>query len=413
MRLSNYHRELFRGILAGAVVLTVGSACSRSDRADAGRDTTLTNQTGVAGSAADSQSMRATQPTAPDSVAPSTDTGVSSAVTERASRSPSRLRAAAPSDTQPAGYQAMGRESDTSTTDTASTEMSGAATDTSSVPTEASADSAQGRTDTVAVGDSAEIGKPGERVESTEASQQANADTLANRSESDRIRPPEDSSEAIGVATGADSEAAAGKDSTVSGAAEMARDTSTVLAQADTAGQAPMDTAGQNPSDTAAVQARVDTTTSEQQTEVAVETPADSATVVGDSAETGKPGERLDSTEVTAQANSDTLANNADRIRPPEDSTELVGKVNTDRADARSDAGADAQPVGAAGVQSTGNIVTGAEAVALMTREGRHCEVLSGDKSRDAQWDLAGSPASMNPCGTGTMTLPRVQTGEE
>ena len=48
-----------------------------------------------------------------------------------------------------------------------------------------------------------------------------------------------------------------------------------------------------------------------------------------------------------------------------------------------------------------------------MSREGQPCTVVTGDKSEDAEWDLASSPATMNPCGTGTMTLPRVQLKKE
>jgi hypothetical protein len=71
---------------------------------------------------------------------------------------------------------------------------------------------------------------------------------------------------------------------------------------------------------------------------------------------------------------------------------------------------ANGEVVGAAQVPSTGNIATGADAVALMTREGEPCRV---ENSRDVQWDLASSPATLNPCGSGTMTLPKVQTGEK
>jgi hypothetical protein len=229
------------------------------------------------------------------------------------------------------------------------------------------------------VGDSAEIGKPGERVTSTKTSEQANAAS------------------------------AAGNDSAVAGSPEMARDTSTVLARADsTTAQPTADTAARTSSDTGVVGVQMDTTKAAQQTEVAAEAPADTAAVAPDSAEAGRTGDRLEPTAASPEANADTLADHAERIRPPEDSTETLGQVNRDSTEA----GADTAAAAAASVEPSGNMATGDEAVALITREGQRCAVLSSDKRRDAQWDLAGSPATMNPCGTGTMTLPRVQTGE-
>jgi len=71
---------------------------------------------------------------------------------------------------------------------------------------------------------------------------------------------------------------------------------------------------------------------------------------------------------------------------------------------------ADSATAGAAGVESTGNIATGPEAVAQMTRQGDHCALAEGDKARTAQWDMASSPTTLNPCSTGTMTLPKVVT---
>ena len=107
-----------------------------------------------------------------------------------------------------------------------------------------------------------------------------------------------------------------------------------------------------------------------------------------ETAEAGRPGERLEQEVATAEANADTLGADADPIRPPEDSTEVLGKV-----------------------ESTGNAVTGADAVAQMTRQGQDCSIVSGPE--DVRWDMALSPATLNPCGTGTMTMPKVVTGEE
>jgi hypothetical protein len=257
-------------------------------------------------------------------------------------------------DTSVSGYQAMGRDraapagGTASAPDTASTEMADA------VVTPAAADTGRRAADTVIVGDSAEIGKTGERIEPTQSSEQANADTLTTQTESDRVRPPEDSTETLGNVTTGDSMSAAG-DTAVTGSAEMARDTSTALAQADTMAEVQVDTTTQVThnstqvgADTgAAIQAQVDTTT--------------------------------------------TLAQDTERVRPPEDSVEAA----------------------AAGVRTSGNVVTGGAAVATLTREGRPCAVVQTEESeQDIRWDMASSPATMNPCGTGTMTLSRIQTKE-
>jgi hypothetical protein len=205
-------------------------------------------------------------------------------------------------------------------------------------------------------------------------------------------------------------------DTAAAGYEPMARDTSTVLAQGDTTGQVQSDTAFQAETDTAAIQVQADTT-NQAQTELAVEGKADTVTVVGDSSSVNKPGPRAKEDTVSQKADSLAKYHEAERIRPPEDSTEILGNVTTpDRAEAEAnetvEAVGDAHPeaVGAAAVASTGNIATGADAVALMTREGQPCRV---EDSPEVQWDLAGSPATMNPCGSGTMTLPKVQTGEK
>jgi hypothetical protein len=179
----------------------------------------------------------------------------------------------------------------------------------------------------------------------------------------------------------------------------MARDTSAVLAQGDTA------TIG----DTAVILTHADTT---QQTEVATGNAADTMAsadtmaMANDSA--GRVIERIHADTVSKKAN-ELAKHEPARVRPPEDSTETLGNVTTDSSVANADAAA----VGAAGVASTGNIATGADAVALMERQGKRCVVTSPDQNRDVLWDMASSPSTLNPCGTGTMTLPRIWTGEK
>jgi hypothetical protein len=348
MLLSIYHRTLLRSMSAGVVTLAVATACSRSDRSNtAGRDTA---QTGTAVAPSDTQGQSAARQSEPGTTtAPASDTGAvpaQSGVASANTAAPAAQSKKARARHGVSGYRAMERA-----------------------------------TDTVAVGDSSQAGKPGERLEPTAASQQANADTGTGQSDTARIRPPADSSEALGrvstdTSTNASADSAANQrvstDTSAVGYSEMARDTSVALAQGDTSAALE--------ADSATIHAQVDTTTAQQ---------AD--------------------TTAQAETNADTLASENGRIRPPEDSTEILGQVHTDRAEVSADRSA----AGGAAVQSTGNIATGADAVALMTRAGQRCQVVNPDDARDVLWDLASSPATLNPCGTGTMTLPKIWTGEK
>lgn len=352
MLLTIHNHALLRGMVAGAVAFGL-SACSRSDRTQVARDTT---QTGMAVTPADTHATAAPRPV--DTAAASArDTGAAA----RQTAIPNQTTTPSPT-TKP-------------TRPTAAPEMARAATDTSM----------ERQGDTVAVGDSARAGKPEERLEPSEAAKQDSSETLG--------RMTTDSSEMAAADTGT---ARVTTDTSTAGYEPMARDTSTVLAQADTSVQAKADTTAQAEADTTAIRVQVDTT-AEAPTEVAVESRPDTVTVVGDSSSVDKPGPRAKADTVSIRADSLAKYHEADRIRPPEDSTEVLG--NADQAAAA-----------AAGVPSTGNIVTGADAVALMSREGQPCRV---ESSSDVQWDLAASPTTLNPCGTGTMTLPKVQTGRE
>jgi hypothetical protein len=355
MHLSIYNRAL---LLATAVAFA--GACSRSDRAETARDTTQVGETGVAVTPSDTQGTTATQPARADTAsAPARDTGTAAETateTPKATPSPrggTQDSSVASGDQGVSGYRAMDHD-----------------------------------TATVALGDSGAVDKPGERLEPTEASQQANADTMA--SDSGRIRPPEGSSETTDSmpADHAMSDTAAAQevstDTTDAGYAPMARDTSVTLAQGETSVQ--------TDADTSAISVEVDTTTA-------------------------------------TEAEADTIPTATEPIRPPEDSTEVYGQVTDstemlrnappDSVEADADANlatvgdANVDAVGAAQIQPTGNTVTGAEAVALMSRQGQRCVIVDSEESRDAQWDMANSPATLNPCGTGTMTLQRIWTGEK
>jgi hypothetical protein len=413
MHSSFQHGSLLRGLMA-VMVLVGASACSRPDRAPSGDDAP---ETGAATTTTDTQSN--------DTLSASKSTG-----TPNAPAAVTAQDTAEQHGQHVSGYQPMQQDT--------------------------SSDAASPHTatrDTAVVGDSAHVGKTGERLQPSRTSEEANADTLADQAQSERVRPPEDSSETQGTVT-ADSAAAD----------TMARDTTTDIGQVDTtasqhldtvamaetdtsavpeveASMQQQDTLAQASADTTAIQVQVDTTSDQAQTEVAVETQSDTAVVVGDSAQVAKTGERLEPAAADAEANADTLATETERVRPPEDSTEVLGNVNTAdsvavkaeadaevHADSDTEVHADSTPttdpnvaavgdanvesVGAARIESTGGIATGEAAVSAMTRVGQRCIVLDPEQSPDVRWDLASSPAALNPCGTGTMTLPRIWTGE-
>jgi hypothetical protein len=297
MNLSMHNQTLLRGILAGAVVLSGASACSRSDRAGTGRDTTQSGATAVVPS--DSQTSGNTpQPSAGAATQPSGDTATATAQTRtpRQRTTPSSRRAEQDTTVKSgeaavSGYRGMGQDSvSTAASDSASTEPA---------PTGAASplDSAGVTSDYALTGDTTSA------------------------------------------------------DSTSAGYSEMARDTSSAAGRGDTAAVAVADTTTPAESDTASIKVQMDT---------------------------------------TQVANADTLQDNSARIRPHEDSTEVGGN---------------------AGAAPIGGTVTGIDAVSLMSRAGARCVVK--DDSGDVYWDLSDSPAALNPCGTGTMTLSLVRTGEK
>jgi hypothetical protein len=357
-----YNRALLRGITAGAVILAGASACSRSDKSsNPGNDQV---QTGTA--APTDTGAIASQPNSANQ--PSTvDTATQPPLTDSAAQVSAHSPAAKPSSSAHAAQPAEGQPKDTS--------VSGY---------KAMANNEAVTHHTVTVGDSSHAGKTGERLEPTQSSEQANADTLTSQPGSDRVRPPEDSSETMGVVTGGDTGVASN---------EMARDTSTdtaaVQAQVDTTQQTEM--AQEAPVDSGAVAVQVDTARTETDTAVA-------ETSTGDTTAAEQPTEMAPQpNHAEATVSSDT-ASVAVADSTPQATNESAVKVESDSA-----------TVAAAGVESTGNIATGSEAVAQVTREGVRCTVVDPEKDQAVRWDLASSPATLNPCGTGTMTLPRVE----
>jgi hypothetical protein len=204
---------------------------------------------------------------------------------------------------------------------------------------------------------------------------------------------------------------------TDTGIAAESDTTGNIQVQADTATtteQAQADTTSNVQTDTVAVAAVDSTTQDSTQADVANENAA------GDTlqANAGRIRPPEDSTEVLGNVTTDSAAagngdvasqSESDRIRPPEDSTEVHGNVTSDNDRAAASSGE--AETSAAGAAAMGRNVTGAEAVALISRAGERC-VMVNDESTEASWDIADSPANLNPCGNGTMTLSRVRTGE-
>ncbi|MDQ3222021.1 MAG: hypothetical protein M3Q75_00860, partial [Gemmatimonadota bacterium] len=60
-----------------------------------------------------------------------------------------------------------------------------------------------------------------------------------------------------------------------------------------------------------------------------------------------------------------------------------------------------------------GGEVTGAEAVAVMRREGVRCALVNSEANEAARWDMSSTPVTLNPCGMGSMNLSRIWTTGE
>jgi hypothetical protein len=233
---------------------------------------------------------------------------------------------------------------------------------------------------------------------------QMDRDTAATPNEpQDSARVTEDTSE-TSINTPAQAEPASAADTsstevasagvdTVAADSEMARDTSTTPEQAETVSQAEGDVALRAGLDTTHADADVATDTAmTAEAQVANPTPPSGAS------DTGESG----------------------HIRPPEDSTEVLGNVTSD--DTAGEASIDDEDretvatseartdeVGAAALSGD---VTGSDAVALMTRQGAQCVVVNPESNAAARWDMSSTPATLNPCGLGSMNLSKVRTAK-
>jgi len=113
------------------------------------------------------------------------------------------------------------------------------------------------------------------------------------------------------------------------------------------------------------------------------------------------------------------------RVQPPEDSTEILGNVTTDEAadetadeqvvkpEDRATVAAAETPTDEVGAAAIGGDVTGADAVALMSREGVRCAVVDPEGNQAVRWDMSSTPVALNPCGMGSMILSRIWTRVE
>lgn len=113
-------------------------------------------------------------------------------------------------------------------------------------------------------------------------------------------------------------------------------------------------------------------------------------------------GQVTDSTEILGNVNSNETADE-EPVPASEQDSSLEGETVA-ASESQSD------QVGAAAI---GGTVTGAEAVALMTREGVRCAVVDPESNEAVRWDMSSTPVSLNPCGLGSMVLSKTWTAVE
>jgi hypothetical protein len=46
----------------------------------------------------------------------------------------------------------------------------------------------------------------------------------------------------------------------------------------------------------------------------------------------------------------------------------------------------------------------------MMTRQGEQCTVVDPESDEEVRWDMSSTPATLNPCGLGSMNLSKVWT---
>jgi hypothetical protein len=429
------NRTLLRSLMSGAIVLLGASACSRSDRVESGSDNTaaITQDTAISGATQDAPGTGQDRVASDTTTRISENTGSGAAAGDTAparvqSNAP-RAATASPSNDRPdtsgsaepstGGYRATERDTasqpesdsarvtedtsetslnqaDTSTVETAGAAVTSDTTDTTTMDTAGAAGYAEMARDTTGGADQID----------TTASAAAAADVQDSTMNAGRVRPIEDSTETMGQVTTDTGNVAAISD-TVAAIAVRGDDT----------------TGNANAQDTTMNAGRV------RPIEDSMETMGQ---VTTDTANVGVSSDTVPGDAAIAARGADTTGN-AGRIRPPEDSTEMQGNVSSaesagvNAADTADEAPVAAEApesdardretqvasedrtdaVGAAAIDGT---VTGDDAIAMMTRQGEQCTVVDPESDEEVRWDMSSTPATLNPCGLGSMNLSKVWT---
>jgi hypothetical protein len=421
------NRTLLRSLMSGAIVLLGASACSRSDRVESGSDNTaaITQDTAISGATQDASGTGQDRVTSDTTTRISENTGSGAAAGDTAparvqSNAP-RAATASPSNDRPdtsgsaepstGGYRATERDTasqpesdsarvtedtsetslnqaDTSTVETAGAAVTSDTTDTTTMDTAGAAGYAEMARDTTGGADQID----------TTASAAAAADVQDSTMNAGRVRPIEDSTETMGQVTTDTGNVAAISD-TVAAIAVRGDDT----------------TGNANAQDTTMNAGRV------RPIEDSMETMGQ---VTTDTANVGVSSDTVPGDAAIAARGADTTGN-AGRIRPPEDSTEMQGNVSSaESAGVNAADTADEAPVGAdretqvasedrtdaVGAAAIDGTVTGDDAVAMMTRQGEQCTVVDPESDEEVRWDMSSTPATLNPCGLGSMNLSKVWT---
>ena len=405
MFLSISNRALLQGVVASALVMAGTSACSRSDRTESGSD--------------NSAVMQDTMTTTPGA-GTATGTGFESDTAGTTGTTPES--GAAIGDTAPAQIQ---QDAPRAATAAPSAESQDTALEGDSVA--AGYRPMQPDTLTVPESDSARVTEDTSGISADTSG--ISADTSGISADTSVSLVADTASIAVGVDTAADTSAMISDTATIAvdtsadisdtSWAEMARDTTTTADQIDTtAAAASGEVAVQATADTGWADTAGDTTEAGVSGNISV-----GAVETADSAGPIRPAE--DSTELLGEvttndagevAVADTLE--SDRIRPPEDSTELHGNAISDEtADEREFEAGEREVVSASesrtdevGAAALAGTVTGAEAVALLTRQGASCIVVDPETNEAVRWDMSRTPITLNPCGLGSMNLTKVRT---
>jgi hypothetical protein len=434
---------LFRSLMAGALVLFGASACSRSDRAESGSDNTAATMQDTAGLGA-TQDIPGTgqDRVATDTANPASEnTGTGAAAGDTA---PAEIKSNAPRAATAPQSAERRRNTRTSAESGAADTAAKPESDSARVTEDTSETSLNPTTDTVEAAGYAEMARDttgsADQID-TSANAAVGAEVQDTTMNAGRVRPIEDSTETMGQVTTDAGNVAAISDTVAGDAAIAARGDDTTgnagrvrppedstemqgnASSADTAANAAGGSDGQDTTMNAGRVRPIEDST-ETMGQVTTETgnvAVSSDTVVGDAA--------------IAARGADTTGN-AGRIRPPEDSTEMEGNVSSaesagvNAADTADEAPVAAEApesdmrdgetqvasedrtdtVGAAAIDGT---VTGDDAVAMMTRQGEQCNVVDPELNEEVRWDMSSTPATLNPCGLGSMNLSKVWTARQ